>query len=65
MAQDFHAAFGFGGDDKTIPAVDANGVTMAPLQALLRRVEAVEDESRRLRLENQQLRSSLRRGAQK
>jgi hypothetical protein len=65
MAQDFHALFGLGGDDKTIPAVDANGVTIAALQALLRRVETLEDESRRLRLENEQLRAGLGRSPKK
>jgi hypothetical protein len=34
MAQDFRAAFNFGADDKTLETVDAQGVTMAAIQAL-------------------------------
>jgi hypothetical protein len=34
MAQDFHAAFGLGGDDRRINVVDASGVALAAIQAL-------------------------------
>ena len=34
MAQDLHAAFGFGKDDVTIATVDADGVALASIQAL-------------------------------
>ncbi len=34
MAQDFHAAFGLGADDKHIATVDADGVALAAIQAL-------------------------------
>ncbi len=34
MAQDFHAAFGVGGDDKHIATVDADGVALAAIQGL-------------------------------
>ena len=34
MAQDFHAAFGLGEDDKHISSVDAEGVALAGIQAL-------------------------------
>jgi hypothetical protein len=34
MAQDFHAAFGVGEDDKHIATVDADGVALAGVQAL-------------------------------
>jgi hypothetical protein len=34
MAQDFHAAFGLGADDRRISAVDASGVGLASIQAL-------------------------------
>ncbi len=44
MAQDFAATFGLGGDDKTINLVDANGVVMVAIQALYRRVVALEAE---------------------
>ena len=34
MAQDFHAAFGLGADDKHIATVDADGVALAAIQGL-------------------------------
>ena len=34
MAQDFHAAFGLGSDDKTIGTLDADGVALAAIQGL-------------------------------
>lgn len=49
MAQDFHAAFGFGNSDTAIATVDADGVALAAIQALVkenaelrRRIEALE-----------------------
>ena len=41
-SQDFAAAFGLGGTDEAIATVDADGVALAALQALLARVEALE-----------------------
>jgi hypothetical protein len=49
MAQDFAAAFGLGGDDRTIHPADANGVLIVALQALYRRVIALEAELATLR----------------
>ena len=49
MAQDFFATFGLGGDDKTINLLDANGVVMVAIQALYRRVLALESELAALR----------------
>ncbi len=40
MAQDFHAAFGVGPDDKHITTVDADGVALAAIQGLNQKVEA-------------------------
>ena len=40
MAQDFHAAFGLGLNETTISAVDADGVALASVQALLARSDA-------------------------
>lgn len=37
-AQDFYAAFGMGGDDKTISLVDADGVALAAIQGLYQMV---------------------------
>ena len=33
MAQDFHAAFGLGDDDKTIASIDADGIALAAIKA--------------------------------
>ena len=49
MAQDFHQAFAVGPDDRHIHPVDANGVTIAAIQALYRRVQALEQDNHRLR----------------
>ncbi|TWT93770.1 tail fiber domain-containing protein [Stieleria varia] len=43
-AQDFHAAFGLGQDDKTIAPVDGIGVSLAAIQAL--KIECVEKDNR-------------------
>jgi hypothetical protein len=51
MAQDFKAAFGLGESDKMINIVDANGVLMVAVQALYRRVQALEAEVEALRSE--------------
>jgi len=40
MAQDFHAAFGLGADDKHIATVDADGVALAAIQGLNQKLEA-------------------------
>lgn len=42
MAQDFREAFGLGADETVIHPVDANGVLIVAVQALCRRVEALE-----------------------
>jgi hypothetical protein len=39
MAQDFHAAFGLGRDDKHIATVDADGVALAAIQGLNQKLE--------------------------
>jgi hypothetical protein len=45
MAQDFHAAFGFGTDDKHIATVDADGVALAAIQGLN---EALKEKDARI-----------------
>jgi hypothetical protein len=42
MAQDFMATFGLGDDERKINLIDANGVVMVAIQALYRRVIALE-----------------------
>lgn len=49
MAQDFADTFGLGSSERTIAVVDANGVCMAGIQALYRRLVAVEAELAELR----------------
>ncbi|HAV60805.1 MAG TPA: hypothetical protein DCY13_00375, partial [Verrucomicrobiales bacterium] len=44
VAQDFHAAFGVGPDDKHIATVDADGVALAAIQGLNRKLEQKETE---------------------
>ena len=39
MAQDFHALFGVGDDDKHIATVDADGVALAAIQGLNQKIE--------------------------
>ncbi|WP_244215760.1 tail fiber domain-containing protein [Kitasatospora purpeofusca] len=48
MAQDWHAAFGFNGDDTTIPVVDGLGVSLVCIQALNRRIDELTAEVGRL-----------------
>ncbi|MFD4366049.1 hypothetical protein [Rhodococcus sp. NPDC058521] len=50
MSQDFAAAFGLGFTDRRINMVDANGVCMASIQALYRRLAELEAEVAKLRL---------------
>ncbi len=54
MAQDFHAAFNLGADDKHIAPIDESGVAFAAIQALNRKVEERDEHIRQLeqRLEN-------------
>lgn len=40
MAQDFHDAFGLGTDDRHIATVDADGIALAAIQGLNRKLEA-------------------------
>jgi hypothetical protein len=49
MAQDFHAAFNVGPDDKHIATVDADGVALAAIQGLNEKVEG--------RMKNEEVRS--------
>jgi hypothetical protein len=58
MAQDFKQAFGLGESDRTILQVDADGVTFAAVQALYRRLLAVEAKNQALERELDELKSS-------
>jgi hypothetical protein len=67
MAQDFHAAFGLGSDDKGISTVDADGVALAAIQGLNQKVEEreaslrekLEARSQKLEAENAELRNEI------
>lgn len=58
-AQDFHAAFGLGGDDKTIGTVDADGIALAAVQALDERSIGQAAAIKKLQEENKDLRKKL------
>lgn len=50
VAQDFHAAFGVGSDDRHIATVDAEGVALAAIQGLNRKLEEqVQAQAMRIR----------------
>jgi hypothetical protein len=65
MAQDFHAAFGVGPDDKHIATVDADGVALAAIQGLNEKVERgkqnAEMQIKELKAENAELKARLER----
>jgi len=44
-AQDFHAQFGFGDDETTISTIDPDGVALAAIQELSKRVRDLEGEN--------------------
>jgi hypothetical protein len=48
VAQDFHAAFGYGESELAINMEDADGVAMAAIQGLYERVQALEAENAQL-----------------
>ncbi len=62
MAQDFHAAFGLGADDKLIATVDADGVALAAIQGLNSLVQTQAEELRALKGELAELRRAVNSG---
>jgi trimeric autotransporter adhesin len=44
VAQDFHALFGVGADDRTITTLDPAGIALAAIQALHRTTQALEEK---------------------
>jgi hypothetical protein len=48
IAQDFHALFGLGPDDRTITTVDPAGVALAAIQELYRTTRALEEKTAEL-----------------
>jgi hypothetical protein len=61
MAQDFAAAFGVGEDDKHIATVDADGVALAAIQGLNRKVEEQRSQLEQKQTEITELRARLER----
>jgi hypothetical protein len=61
MAQDFHAVFGLGDDEKVIGTVDEGGVALAGVKALDTRTTRQQSEIDALRAENAELRARLAR----
>ena len=63
MAQDFHAAFGYGVSDDSISSIDAQGIAFAAIQALNERFGetrlAVDQQLGRLEQENLELRAEV------
>jgi len=59
MAEDFHAAFEVGPDERHISSVDADGVALAAIQGLHRLIEAKDERLRRLEAENRSLAKRL------
>jgi hypothetical protein len=48
MAQDFHAAFGLGYDDKTISTADTDGVMYAAIQGLVEEIQLRDEKIAKL-----------------
>lgn len=61
MAQDFHAAFGVGLDNKHISMVDMDGVALASIKALNEKVDAKEATIQELKAQNDALAEKLSR----
>jgi hypothetical protein len=61
MAQDFHAAFGLGTDERHIATVDADGVALAAIQGLNEKVEAKNAEITELKRELESLKQVVNR----
>jgi hypothetical protein len=61
MAQDFHAAFGMGIDNKHISMVDMDGIALASIKALNEKVEDKNAEITALKAQNEELAAKLSR----
>ncbi len=59
MAQDFHAAFQLGTDDKHISVVDEGGVALAAIQGLNQKLKEKDAEIQTLKLQNDSLAERL------
>jgi len=59
VAQDFHAAFGLGEDDKHIGTVDADGVALASVQGLYEMLRERDAEIAAIKKQNRELQERL------
>jgi hypothetical protein len=57
MAQDFYAAFGLGGNDKTISTIDPSGVALVAIQALYQKQLELEESHKELKTLKQEFAS--------
>jgi hypothetical protein len=64
-AQDFHAAFSLGTSETSIATVDADGISLAAIQALVKRTTELNLENESLRRANDELRDEVRAIAQR
>jgi hypothetical protein len=55
MAQDFHAAFGLGSNDKTISTLDSDGVMYAAMQGPVEELKVRDKTIGELKAQNEQL----------
>jgi hypothetical protein len=55
MAQDFHAAFGLGRDNKHIATLDTSGVALLGIKALAEEDQRIAEESDRIAEENRRM----------
>ncbi|MBO9613335.1 MAG: tail fiber domain-containing protein [Dyadobacter sp.] len=60
VAQDFHAAFGLGNDNRSIGTVDADGVALAGIKALEERTRNLAAELESLKADNAALRQQMK-----
>lgn len=60
-AQDFHAAFGLGEDERRINSIDADGIALAAVRALEARTRELAARHEALAIENEALRARLER----
>jgi peptidoglycan hydrolase CwlO-like protein len=59
VAQDFHAAFNLGTDDKHIATVDADGVALAAIQGLNQKVDELKNDLKHRDAENAELKETV------
>lgn len=60
MAQDFHAMFGLGDDDKGIGTLDSDGVMYAAIQGLVEELKERDKTIEELKAQNAEVQSALR-----